>query len=84
MGNSRGTVSNLKVVKIDQANNILYISGAVPGAKNGLILIYGEGDLNVVKPESLEKKAAPVEAVTDKKVEVKAEPAGEAKTEAKK
>ncbi|MBU0722075.1 50S ribosomal protein L3 [Patescibacteria group bacterium] len=39
MGNTRSTVSNLKIVQIDRENNILYISGAVPGARNGLLRI---------------------------------------------
>ena len=50
MGNARSTVSNLKIVQIDQVSNVLYISGAVPGARNGLVLISGEGELKVVQP----------------------------------
>ncbi|MFH1255619.1 MAG: 50S ribosomal protein L3 [bacterium] len=51
MGNAQATVSNLKIVKIDEENNILYIGGAVPGARNGLILISGKGDLKIVEPK---------------------------------
>lgn len=39
MGNERVTVQNLKVIKIDPENNLLVVKGAVPGARNGYILI---------------------------------------------
>jgi large subunit ribosomal protein L3 len=38
-GNSRVTVENLEVVKIDQGNNQILVKGAVPGAKNGTVII---------------------------------------------
>ena len=39
MGNARVTVRNLEVIKIDNERNLLLVKGAVPGAKNGLLLI---------------------------------------------
>jgi large subunit ribosomal protein L3 len=39
MGNERVTVKNLKVVRIDQDRNILMVKGAVPGSRNGLLII---------------------------------------------
>jgi len=39
MGNERVTIKNLKVVKIDQDRNIIMVKGAVPGARNGLLII---------------------------------------------
>ncbi|HBY98127.1 MAG TPA: 50S ribosomal protein L3 [Chloroflexi bacterium] len=39
MGNERVTVQNLKVVLVDSERNLLAIKGAVPGAKNGLLMI---------------------------------------------
>ncbi|MEN8613753.1 50S ribosomal protein L3 [Dehalogenimonas sp. THU2] len=39
MGNEQVTVSGLKVVKTDLEKNLLLVRGAVPGSKNGLILI---------------------------------------------
>ena len=39
MGNSRVTARNLEVRKADPARNLLLVRGAVPGAKNGLLLI---------------------------------------------
>ena len=38
-GNANVTVQNLKVVKIDLENNLLLVKGAVPGSKNGYIVI---------------------------------------------
>ena len=41
MGGSRVTTKGLKVVKIDQATNTLYIKGAVPGRRGTLLEIVG-------------------------------------------
>jgi large subunit ribosomal protein L3 len=38
-GNETVSVLNLKVVKVDAEKNLLLIEGAVPGTKNGLVLI---------------------------------------------
>lgn len=38
-GNTTVTVQNLKVVKVDAENNLLLIKGAVPGPKNGYIVV---------------------------------------------
>lgn len=43
MGDSRVTVRHLKVYKADPERNLLLIKGAVPGAKNGLLLIKKAG-----------------------------------------
>jgi large subunit ribosomal protein L3 len=39
LGNERVTVKNLKIQSSDASKNILLIEGAVPGAKNSLVLI---------------------------------------------
>ena len=39
MGNERVTVQKLQVVRVDVADNLLLIKGAVPGSTNGLVLI---------------------------------------------
>lgn len=41
MGSDRITVKNLKVVHIDPTENILYVSGAVPGRRGTLVEITG-------------------------------------------
>jgi large subunit ribosomal protein L3 len=39
LGNERVTIQNLKIVKIDEENNLIAVKGAVPGASNGYLLI---------------------------------------------
>jgi large subunit ribosomal protein L3 len=39
MGGNRVTVSGLTVLKVDTAKNELWVSGAVPGARGGVVLI---------------------------------------------
>jgi len=39
MGGDQVTVKNLRVAKIDVENNLLYIRGAVPGGRNGLVIV---------------------------------------------
>jgi large subunit ribosomal protein L3 len=38
-GNERNTVKNLQVVKVEKENNIIYLKGAVPGARNSYLII---------------------------------------------
>lgn len=40
MGDQRVAISGLKIVKIDGENNLLYIKGAVPGARNNYLEIH--------------------------------------------
>jgi large subunit ribosomal protein L3 len=39
MGGDKVTVKNLQVIKVDPEQNLLYLRGAVPGAKNGYLTI---------------------------------------------
>jgi large subunit ribosomal protein L3 len=39
MGNERVTVANLRVVQVDAERHLLALEGAVPGGRNGLLLI---------------------------------------------
>lgn len=39
LGNEQVTVQNLKVVKFDVENNLLLVKGAIPGPKNGYLVI---------------------------------------------
>ena len=38
-GNSKVTIENLEVVKIDLSNNQLLLKGSVPGSRNGTLII---------------------------------------------
>ena len=39
MGGERVKVLNLKVVKIIEEQNLILVSGAVPGAKNSVVIL---------------------------------------------
>ena len=39
MGGDQVTVKNLRVAKVDAENNLLYVKGAVPGGRNGLVFV---------------------------------------------
>jgi large subunit ribosomal protein L3 len=39
MGDERQTVQNLRVIGVRPENNVILIKGAVPGSKNGIVLI---------------------------------------------
>jgi large subunit ribosomal protein L3 len=43
MGNERVTVRKLEVIQVDNKDNIMLVNGAVPGAKNGILLIKKSG-----------------------------------------
>ena len=43
MGNAQITVKNLEIVKTDPARNLLLVKGAVPGARNSLLVIRKTG-----------------------------------------
>ena len=39
LGNDRVTVQNMRVERVDQENNLLYLRGAVPGPSGGYIVV---------------------------------------------
>lgn len=39
MGNTRVTVQNIEIVKIDTNRNLLFVKGAVPGPKGALVIV---------------------------------------------
>ncbi len=39
MGHDRVTVQNLEIVDIDAENNVLLVKGAIPGPRNGLVMV---------------------------------------------
>jgi len=77
MGGDRVTVVNLEIMDIDKENNMLLIKGAVPGARNGLVLISGEGELKVASqlptgdslPQETEKQIKEKEEKTNENIE---------------
>lgn len=43
MGNARITTRNLEVVESDQARNLMFIKGSIPGGRNSIVLIRKAG-----------------------------------------
>ena len=43
LGNERVTVQNLRVARIDQENNLLFLRGAVPGPAGGYLIVEKSG-----------------------------------------
>jgi large subunit ribosomal protein L3 len=64
MGGDRVTTRNLKVVQIDVENNLLVLSGAVPGAPGGYVVIR---KAIARKPEPKPQVEKPSKAVKGKK-----------------
>ena len=68
MGDAQITVKNLEIVKVEAENDTLYIKGALPGARNGLILIKTMTEDAVFEPEFnvLEKEEIVADVVEEK------------------
>ena len=39
MGGNKVTIQNLKILKIDQKENLIYVGGSVPGSKNSYVIL---------------------------------------------
>ena len=50
MGDVRVTVKGLEIVAVEPETNILYVKGAVPGARNGLLFVKGNGEFEIKLP----------------------------------
>lgn len=55
MGYDRKTVQNLEVVMLDKENNFILVKGAVPGPKNGLVVLSSAIKLRDTKKKSSKK-----------------------------
>jgi large subunit ribosomal protein L3 len=75
MGGDRITVTNLEIIGVDKEKNELIIKGGVPGHRNGLLLISGQGDFKVEKKETVEKSLKSDKELADN------QPVKETKTE---
>lgn len=80
MGGDTVTTKNLKVIEVDLENNIIYIAGSVPGARNSVVRLVAEGEIKLVEPKKAEPKKEAKE-VKEEKVEEK--PAEDKKPEVK-
>lgn len=50
MGAQRVTVNVLEIAEVEAEKNLLYIKGAIPGPRTGLVLLSCEGDMNLEVP----------------------------------
>ena len=74
-GGNNVTVSNLEIVDIDKENNFLYIKGALPGSRNSIVMISGEGEIEILptdqstdkdgKPETKNSEVLPIKEQKD-------------------
>jgi len=58
MGGGKATVKNLEIIDIDTEKNLLFIKGAVPGPRNTILTIAGDGDLVIEAPQTETPKSA--------------------------
>ncbi len=66
MGDKSRTMLNLEVIKSDTENNLLYIKGSIPGAKNSTVLLR-ESVKNISRKTIKEKHDAKIKATEAKK-----------------
>ncbi len=68
MGDAQITTKGLSVVSVDLEEKIIYIKGSVPGARGGLVLITGAGDMRfeAKNTSSTVEEAVPVVVAEDK------------------
>jgi large subunit ribosomal protein L3 len=84
MGNDQVTVHNLEIIKVDKEAGVLYIKGAVPGARDGLLLVSGKGELITTVEEvaeEVEEKAGKIAEEAGEEVGEVAEGVDEAEPE---
>lgn len=82
MGGKNSTVKNLEVIAVDSENQQLMIKGAVPGARNNLLLIIGIGESASIQEneEKTENKKPKSEDKKDQVKEAKPDAAAKDKT----
>ena len=84
MGNEQVTVQNLEIIQVNTEDNTILIKGGLPGARNSLVLISGDGELTVskeskqpaikVEPIEAEQKSSEAVSATDAIDSAKTEP----------
>ena len=56
MGDKLRTMQNLEIIKSDLENNLIYLKGSVPGARNSTVFL--RGSIKDVKRKTLIEKIA--------------------------
>jgi len=71
MGGDQVTVKNLEIIDIDEKNNLLFVKGAIPGSRNGLVEIIALGKMKLEKEEkNIKAEEKPVEEEEEAKSEI--------------
>lgn len=65
MGGDRVTLHDVKIIAVDEANNSFFVKGALPGARNSLVLFFGDGELKTGLPLA-KVESSSAEATDDK------------------
>ena len=70
MGDERVTVKNLEIIELDAERGLMSVKGAVPGARNGLVVVMSAGEFktskaNDVKDAEVEKTPATEEIISE-------------------
>ena len=74
MGGHSVTVKNLLILDVDAKRNLIFVKGAVPGTRNGLVKVKATGKKLEKAPQlSLAVTAQPTEAQAKKPAEIKKE-----------
>ena len=69
MGGDQVTMPTSEIVEVDLENNILYVKGGVPGARNSLVSLKGAGEIALIEEKVEEKDAVKDEIKVEKKSE---------------
>lgn len=85
MGNEKLTVTGLEIIEVNEGKNLLVIKGAIPGPKDGFLIIEKVGKVKgyTPPPPPSEEKQAEKEAREEKKEEEQKEVKEEQKTGSK-
>lgn len=70
MGVAKHTTINLEVIEVDEKNNVLLVKGAIPGPKNGLVIVKKIGKVKNFVPYKEE-----VQQATEQQAPQEAQPA---------
>ena len=71
MGNIQTTTKNLEIIEIDIENSLLKLKGAVPGHRNSLVMIKGDGEMKVLEIKKQEKEEVKKDEAKESKGEEK-------------
>jgi large subunit ribosomal protein L3 len=62
MGDERVTTKNIAIIEVDKANGYILVNGALPGARQGLVMLRGQGEMKWYDPKEMAKvEEKPVE-----------------------